>query len=83
MVYLLAGSTSAILINFGKVALSYLLSPGDVGVVGMAYTVAVFIQIFEQGGVGDLLIQRKAYRGWAVPGSGSRCCSALAVVLLS
>jgi O-antigen/teichoic acid export membrane protein len=69
MAYLLAGTTSSILINFvAQIALSYLLDPKDLGVVGLAYTVAVFIQLFEQGGVGDLLVQRRTFRGWAIPG---------------
>jgi len=68
MAYLVAGSASAIVLNFAATtALSYLLSPDDFGVVAIATTIALFIQLFEQGGVGDLLVQRNAYRGWAIP----------------
>jgi PST family polysaccharide transporter len=67
--YLLAGSSFAKLINIGaQVVLAYLLSKEDFGVVFLAYSIAVFIQVIEQGGVCDVLIQRRNFRLWAIPG---------------
>jgi PST family polysaccharide transporter len=69
LAYLVAGSTVAKLVNIGaQVVLAYLLSKEDFGVVALAYTITVFIQVIEQGGVCDVLIQRRNFRLWAIPG---------------
>ena len=68
IVYLFAGSAVAKLVSIGaQVALSYLLSENDFGVVGLAYTITTFIQVIEQAGVGDVLVQRKNFQFWAIP----------------
>ena len=67
-VYLLSGTAASKLVTvLGQVALAYLLSERDFGVVGLAYTITVFIQVIEQAGVGDILVQRRNFRRWAVP----------------
>src|SRR3954466_4536817 len=68
VVYLFASLSTAKLINCAaQVVLAYLVSPDDFGVVGLAYTITTFIQVIEQAGVGDVLVQRKNFRFWVVP----------------
>jgi O-antigen/teichoic acid export membrane protein len=69
LVYLLAGSTAAKLIGFlTQIILLYLLDRRDFGVVSLAYAITMFIQVIEQAGVGDVLIRRRRFRAWAIPG---------------
>jgi PST family polysaccharide transporter len=76
--YLFAGMTTAKLIGYGaQIALSYLLSESDFGVVGLAYTITTFIQVIEQAGVGDVLVQRKNFSFWVVPAFWLATCLGL------
>jgi PST family polysaccharide transporter len=82
-VYLFAGSTVAKLVSFGaQVVLSYLLSEEDYGVVALAYTITAFIQVIEQAGVGDVLVQRKRLRTWAIPAFWLAACLGVLSCLL-
>jgi len=68
LVYLFAGSTASKFVNFGaQVALTYLLSRADFGVVSLAYTITALIQVIEQTGVQDVLLRQKRFQLWAVP----------------
>jgi PST family polysaccharide transporter len=68
-VYLFASSSVAKVVSVGAyVVLGYLLSEDAFGVFALAGTITVFIQVIEQGGVGDVLVQRKNFRQWAIPG---------------
>ena len=68
LVYLFASSSIAKLVNVGAyVILGYLLSANDFGVFALAGTITVFMQVLEQGGVFDVLVQRKNFRPWAIP----------------
>jgi O-antigen/teichoic acid export membrane protein len=81
--YLFAGMTGAKIISYGaQVILSYLLSESDVGVVGLAYTITTFIQVIEQAGVGDVLVQRKNFPFWVVPAFWLATCLGLLSTLL-
>jgi PST family polysaccharide transporter len=67
MAYLFAGSMASKVISFGsQIALTHLLLPADFGVVSLAFTVTVLIQVVEQTGVGDVLLRRKRFHLWAV-----------------
>ncbi len=69
LAYLFAGTTAAKVVSFvTQLVLLYLLGRNDFGVVSLAYTITVFIQVIELGGVGDVLVGRRAFRQWAVPG---------------
>jgi PST family polysaccharide transporter len=69
LVYLLAGSTAAKVIGFAtQIVLLYLLGKRDFGVVSLAYAITMFIQVIEQAGVGDVLVRRRRFRSWAIPG---------------
>jgi PST family polysaccharide transporter len=69
LVYFFAGSTTAKLVSFaGQIALGYFLSEGDFGSYAQAFTITAFIQVIEQAGVGDILVQRRNFRRWAIPG---------------
>jgi O-antigen/teichoic acid export membrane protein len=66
--YLFAGSTTAKIIGFvTQIILLYLLGRSDFGVVGLAYTITLFIQVIEQAGVGDILVRSRRFRTWAIP----------------
>ena len=68
LVYLFAGATTAKLIGFvTQIILLYLLGRSDFGVVFLAYTITMFIQVIEQAGVGDVLVHRRLFRLWAIP----------------
>jgi PST family polysaccharide transporter len=68
-VYLFAGSTAAKLISFvTQIILLYLLGQQDFGIVSLAYAITMFIQVIEQAGVGDILVRRRRFRAWAIPG---------------
>lgn len=69
LVYFFAGSTAAKLVSFsGQVVLGYLLSTADYGNYALAFTITAFIQVIEQAGVGDILVQRRNFGRWAAPG---------------
>lgn len=69
LAYLFGGSSMAKVVSFAAdIALLYLLGKNDFGVVSAALTITVFVQVIEQGGVGDVLVHRRAFRQWAIPG---------------
>jgi O-antigen/teichoic acid export membrane protein len=69
LVYLFASTSAAKVVGFAtQLALLYLLGKNDFGVVSLAYTITIFVQVIEQGGVGDVLVSRRAFRRWAIPG---------------
>jgi O-antigen/teichoic acid export membrane protein len=69
LVYFFAGSTVVKLVSFvGQVVLGYLLSQSDFGNYALAFTITAFIQVIEQAGVGDILVQRRNFRRWSIPG---------------
>jgi lipopolysaccharide exporter len=81
--YLFGGMTTAKLVGYAaQVALSYLVSEKDVGVVGLAYTITTFIQVIEQAGVGDVLVQRKNFKFWVVPAFWLATCLGILSSLL-
>jgi PST family polysaccharide transporter len=57
------------LISFvGQLALAWLLTEHDFGLVGMAYTVAAFGNVLRDGGLQQVLIHRHAsFERWAAP----------------
>src|SRR5262245_54010512 len=68
LAYLFAGASASKVVNFGaQIALTYLLSQSDFGVVSLAYTITALIQVIEQAGVGDVLLRRKRFRLWSAP----------------
>ena len=83
LVYLFASSTVAKLVSFSSyIVLGYLLSEGDFGVFGLACTITAFIQVIEQGGVGDVLVRRKRLRPWAIPAFWLAACLGVLSCLL-
>jgi PST family polysaccharide transporter len=69
LVYLFAGSTATKAISFvSQIILLYLLGRKDFGVVILANTITEFILIIGQAGVGDVLVRRRAFKQWSVPG---------------
>lgn len=68
LMYLFASATMSKLVNFGGYALlAHLLLPADFGANAEAYTVIAFIQVIEQAGVGDVLVQRRKFHIWSLP----------------
>lgn len=68
-VYLLSGTMTAKLVSvLAQIALAYLLTEQDYGVVALAYTITLVIQVIEQAGVTDVLIHRRRFAIWAIPG---------------
>ncbi len=68
LLYLFASATGSKLVSFcGQIALSYLLSESDYGVVATAYAITGLIQVIEQAGVGDVLVQRRKFGVWSLP----------------
>jgi O-antigen/teichoic acid export membrane protein len=69
LVYLFAGTTASKVVSFvTQIILLYLLGKQDFGIVYLAMTITAFVQVIELGGVGDVLVCRKAFRQWAIPG---------------
>lgn len=67
--YLMSGTVAAKVVNVvAQVALAWLLSEDDFGVFAMAFTVIAFSQVLDQAGISDVLVHRKRFRLWAVPG---------------
>ena len=84
VVYLFAGMTTAKMFGVAaQVVLAYLVSEKDVGVVGLAYTITTFIQVIEQAGVGDVLVQRKNFKFWVIPAFWLATCLGLLSSLLT
>jgi len=83
LVYLIAGSTATKAIGIlSQLALLYLLGRRDFGVVTLAYTITEFALIVGQSGVADVLIHRRAFKQWAVPGFWLSAALGLASCLL-
>ena len=69
LVYFFAcSSTSKVFGLLTQLALLYYLDKTDFGVVTMALTVTSFIQLIGQSGVLEVLVRRRAFRAWAIPG---------------
>jgi PST family polysaccharide transporter len=69
MVYLFAGSTAAKIVGFvSQIILLWLLGRTDFGVVSLAYGITMFNQVIEHAGIGDVLVRRRRFRLWAIPG---------------
>ncbi len=69
LVYLFAGQSATKVVGFvTKILLLYLLDKSDFGVVTLAGTITAFILLVGQSGVIDVLVHRKAFKHWAVPG---------------
>jgi O-antigen/teichoic acid export membrane protein len=51
-----------------QILLLYLLDKRDLGLVTLVGTITAFVQLVGQSGVFDVLIQRRAFRQWAIPG---------------
>jgi PST family polysaccharide transporter len=67
--FLLTGSMAAKVASIlTQIALAWLLSENDYGVVALALTITAFVQVIEQAGIVDVLVQRRNFRAWAVPG---------------
>lgn len=69
LVYLFAGQSAAKVVGFiTQILLLYLLDKGDFGVVTLAGTITAFILLIGQSGVTDVLVHRKAFKHWVIPG---------------
>jgi O-antigen/teichoic acid export membrane protein len=62
-----SGATKVI-VYITQILVLYLVDPGDIGVVTLAGTITSFILLIGQSGVIDVLIHRRAFKQWAVPG---------------
>ncbi|HVF10908.1 MAG TPA: oligosaccharide flippase family protein, partial [Abditibacteriaceae bacterium] len=66
-----------------QIILAWLLLPQDFGLVALAYTVTQFIDIVQQAGLRDVLIQRQAhFNYWANPAFWMSAVMGLAASLL-
>jgi O-antigen/teichoic acid export membrane protein len=82
--YLFASMGAAKVISYAaQLVLAYLLSEDDFGIVALAYTITTFVQVIEQAGVGDVLVQRKNFRTWAIPAFWLASCLGLVSCLLT
>ena len=50
-----------------QILLLYLLDKRDLGLATLVGTITAFVQLVGQAGVIDVLIQRRAFRQWAIP----------------
>ena len=67
--YLMSSTLAAkVIAAVGQIALAWLLSEDDFGVFALSFTVIAFTQVLDQAGISDVLIHRKRFRLWAVPG---------------
>jgi O-antigen/teichoic acid export membrane protein len=68
LVYLFAGSTFTKVFSFvTQILLLYLLEKRDLGLVTLVGTITAIVQLMGQSVV-DVLIQRRAFRQWSIPG---------------
>jgi PST family polysaccharide transporter len=67
--WLMAQTVGSKAINMaGQVALAWLLSPADFGLVGLAYTVTAFAGLIQQAGLREILIHRHHhFNRWVNP----------------
>ena len=69
LAYLFAGASATKAIVFlSQILVLYLVDPKDIGVVTLAGTITAFILLIGQSGVIDVLIHRRAFKQWAIPG---------------
>ena len=69
LVYLFAGaSATKVIVYVTQILVLYLVDRKDVGVVTLAGTITSFILLIAQSGVVDVLVHRRAFKHWAVPG---------------
>ena len=69
LAYLFAGaSATKVIVYVSQLLVLYLVDPKDVGVVTLAGTITSFILLIGQSGVIDVLIHRRAFKQWAIPG---------------
>ena len=69
LVYLFASSSATkVIVYVTQLLVLYLVDPKDIGVVTIAGTITSFILLIGQSGVIDVLIHRRAFKQWAIPG---------------
>ena len=69
LVFFFGCSATSKLVGFiAQLALLYLLGKQDFGVVTLACTITTFIQIIAQNGVLEVLVRRRAFHKWVIPG---------------
>lgn len=69
LVYLFAGqSATKGFVFLTQILLLYILGRKDFGVVTLAGTITTFILLIGQSGVVDVLVHRKAFKHWCIPG---------------
>jgi O-antigen/teichoic acid export membrane protein len=69
LAYLFAGaSATKVIVYVSQILVLYLVDPKDIGVVTLAGTITAFILLIGQSGVIDVLIHRRAFKQWAIPG---------------
>jgi PST family polysaccharide transporter len=69
LVYLFCGQMATKVVGFiTQILLLYLLDKSDFGLVTLAGTITTFILLIGQSGVVDVLVHRRAFHRWAVPG---------------
>jgi PST family polysaccharide transporter len=67
--WLFANQIATKCIAFGtQLILAWLLAPEDFGLVGLTYTVMSFASLLQYAGVEQILVQRRNFRAWALPG---------------
>src|SRR5258708_22804407 len=50
----------------GQAILAWYLGPDEFGLIGLAYTVSVFVGLIQQAGLREILIRRsRSYESWA------------------
>lgn len=69
LVYLFAGQSFTKVIGYvTRLLLLHLIDTSQFGVVTLAQTITTFILLVGQSGVVDVLVQRRAFKQWAIPG---------------
>lgn len=69
LAYLFAGaSATKAIVYVSQILVLYLVDPKDIGVVTLAGTITAFFLLIGQSGVIDVLIHRRAFKQWAIPG---------------
>jgi lipopolysaccharide exporter len=69
LVYLFASQSFTKALGYvTQLVLLYLITPEELGVVTLAQTITTFILLVGQSGVVDVLVQRRAFKQWAIPG---------------
>jgi O-antigen/teichoic acid export membrane protein len=69
LVYLFAGQSFTKVIGYvTRLLLLHLINKSQFGVVTLAQTITTFILLIGQSGVIDVLVHRRAFKQWAIPG---------------